>query len=711
MTRTEKSVAALHVAEAAYSLLILAWYIFTLLVPTEGLFSVLLMPFHLYGGPPARLGALVLTSVMVYLVPLVCLFKIASTFLDARLPALANPTRPLPILLNVLSSAFVAGLIVTQIIVVARNSHYFLAFSPFVYVVLLLSVCYNAYFISLLIGSLNRRDSSYGEYLEFRRTTEGRTSALSVLIAPGIQRTLIFSFVPLILVIILVLSFVLMRDFSGTILASVIQDGKILAERTTSVIKANPGDMISVDDYLGFEAKTNTSSLFPFRTVSFWRRDPQSDLFTVAASTDRALVGGRSTGKTEPFTEAVYRYDRVQKVFEFKGPVTLGGKFLGYVTVDYDRDVIYEPYFRTRVKVIIIAVLFIYGSIFLTYLFGRNIAFPILFLRMNVNAISNALSEMVKGKSRVSADLLQYKNRVFTRGEIKSLSTEIGNMTTVIRGIVPYISASTLQHAERETPATESKELTFLFTDIRGFTTLCEGLSPGKVVEMLNHFLDIQSSIIIANGGDVDKFVGDEVMAVFDGPRKEQNACTTSIEINKAIAEEKELARAAHQNVIAIGTGINTGPVVSGSVGARDRMDFTSIGDTVNLAARLEGVNKQYGTKTLISGAVYEKVKDLYLCREVDWLTVKGKTKIVTVYELLQTHEHAARTLVDMKRIFEEGLGFYRAQQWRSAAKAFSALTKDMEDEASAVFLGRVEFFKANPPGKDWDGVFRLAVK
>ena len=228
---------------------------------------------------------------------------------------------------------------------------------------------------------------------------------------------------------------------------------------------------------------------------------------------------------------------------------------------------------------------------------------------------------------------------------------------------------------------------------------------------MLNHFLDIQSSVIIANGGDVDKFVGDEVMAAFDGPNKEQNACKTSIEINKAIAEEKELAQAAHQNIIAIGTGINTGPVVSGSVGARDRMDFTSIGDTVNLAARLEGVNKQYGTKTLISGAVYEKVKDLYLCREVDWLTVKGKMKTVIAYELLQTHEHAAKRLVDMKRIFEEGLVFYRAQKWSSAAKAFGFLKEDMNDEASTVFLGRIDFFKANPPGKEWDGVFRLSVK
>ena len=275
------------------------------------------MPFRFYGGPPARLGALILTSVMAWSVHGVPV-QDRGDFPGPHVPALATPTRVVPILLNILSSAFAAGLIVTHIVVLARNSHYFLASSPFVRRVPRV-ICCNAYFISLLIAGLNKRDSAYGEYLEFRRTTEGRTSGLSVLVTPGIQRKLIFSFVPLILVIILILSFVLMRDFSGTILASVIQDGKILAERTTSVIKANPGDMIGADDYLSFEAKTNASATFPFRTISFWRRDPQSDIFTVAASTNRALMGGRSNGKTEPFTEAVYRYDRPRRYSSSRG--------------------------------------------------------------------------------------------------------------------------------------------------------------------------------------------------------------------------------------------------------------------------------------------------------------------------------------------------------------------------------------------------------
>jgi class 3 adenylate cyclase len=712
MARADRSALPIHAVEAVYSLVILAWYFLPLFLSVEGLFPVPLVPFQLYEGPPVQLGRLIATAVVVYLVPLICLFKIASVFLDSYIPSFTSPLRSFPLVLDILNSGFVAAVIVTHTIVFAHNSRYFQVSSPFTYVVFLLSIAYNAYFIYLLIVSVNKREDSYREYLEFRRSTNGHAAnALSVLARPGIQRRLIFSFIPLILVIVVVLSFVLMRDFSNTILASVIQDGKNLAERAASVIRANPADMIGADDYLSLEAKRNAASAFPFKTIFYRQKDPRADAFTVEASTDRTLIGQRISLKVEPFREAVTRYDAARKLFEFLGPVSLAGKFLGYVTVEYDRNVIYEPYFRTQVKAFTIAVIFIYASVFLIYLLGRNIVFPILFLRMSVSAISGALTRMIKRESRISADLLQYKDRVVTRDEIKSLSNEIGNMTAVIRGIVPYISASTLEHAERENPTTEMKELTFLFTDIRGFTTLCEGMSPERIVEMLNHFLDMQSSVVYANGGDVDKFVGDEVMAMFDGPDKEQKACKTSMEIRKVMAQEKELAQAAQQNIIAIGIGINTGDVVFGSVGSKDRMDFTSIGDTVNLAARLEGANKPYGTKTLITESVFEKVKDIYLCREIDMLTVKGKQRPVRIYELLQRHEDAAQRLVDMKRIFEEGLDFYRRQKWPSAVKAFETLRERMKDETSAVFLKRIEYFKTNPPPRNWDGVFNLTVK
>jgi adenylate cyclase len=337
--------------------------------------------------------------------------------------------------------------------------------------------------------------------------------------------------------------------------------------------------------------------------------------------------------------------------------------------------------------------------------------FPILFLRMSVYAIADVLSGMIKGKIRISSELLQYKDRVNTHDEIKLLSNEVKNMTTVIRGVIPYISASTLKHSERESPMTERRNLAFLFTDIRGFTTLSESMTPDKVVEMLNHYLDIQSTIIYANSGEVDKFVGDEIMAMFEGPKKEINACRASLEIRKAMAAEKEMAKLEERNIVSIGIGINTGPVVFGSMGAKDRMDFTSIGDTVNLAARLEGTNKEYGTKTLITEAVYDKVKEHFLCREVDNLTVKGKTKAVRIYELLQETKRASEKLAHMKKLFETSLALYRKQKWDAAEKGFGALVKEFKDETSQVFLDRVEEFKNNPPPKDWDGVFHRTSK
>jgi class 3 adenylate cyclase len=330
---------------------------------------------------------------------------------------------------------------------------------------------------------------------------------------------------------------------------------------------------------------------------------------------------------------------------------------------------------------------------------------------MSVASISSSLSGMIKGERRISAELLQFQDRVETNDEIKGLSNEVGNMTAVIRGIVPYISASTLKHSERERPMTESRDLCFIFTDIRGFTSLCEGMSPEKVVELLNRYLDLQSSIILANHGDIDKFVGDEVMAMFEGPDKELNAVRTSLAIRSAMAREKEKAIAAKMNVVSIGIGINSGPVVFGSVGAKDRMDFTSIGDTVNLAARLEGANKAYGTKTLVTESVYRPVKKEYLCREVDRLTVKGKKLPVSVYEIVHERANASAALVEFCEGFEEGLALYREQKWPKAAKQFSTLAAKYDDEASSTFLSRIELFKTNPPPAEWDGVFNMTVK
>ena len=209
----------------------------------------------------------------------------------------------------------------------------------------------------------------------------------------------------------------------------------------------------------------------------------------------------------------------------------------------------------------------------------------------------------------------------------------------------------------------------------------------------------------------MDKIVGDEVMAMFDGPQRDYNACKASLEIRKAMAQEKELAKAQGRDSVSIGIGINAGEVVHGSMGAKDRMDFTSIGDTVNLAARLEGTNKEYATKTLLTAAVYEKVKDAFLCREIDLMTVKGKTEPVRIYELLQATKGSNEKLERLKKVFEDSLALYRNQKWDAASKGFATLVKDYQDDTSKVFLGRIAEFKEDPRPKDWDGVFHRESK
>ena len=713
----DKSRLANHAAEIGFAIILIAWYVLANVSQTLGGFNPLQLAGSLYGSPPREPGGWIAVTVVIWLVPVLCVWKIAALFLKDRAPLLADARSPFAILMNIVSSALVVAMIVVHIIAFAANARYFEAFHPATYAVLAISLAFNAFSIVALIMSISKRDPFFQEYLTFRRGGEASDGqgVLSVVPRQGIQRRLILTFVPLILIVIVVLSVVLLSNFKGTIQDAVFANAESVTESAATQVKANPTDRIAVDDYFNYAAKKNsaatgTGSSFRFNTLSFYRRDVKAGDFVLWSGTDLSRVG--ETAKLDsPLTRMISHYNEQKEVYEFLAPVMLSGVFIGFVTVDYARDVIFEPYFRTQVKVFVIAALFMYASVFLIFLFGRNIVFPILFLRMSVYSISDMLSRMIKGKERVSAGLLQYKDRVTTHDEIKLLSNEVNKMTTVIRGVIPYISASTLKYSEREKPTTERKTLTFLFTDIRGFTSISETMNPDKVVEMLNHYLDLQTSVIHANNGEIDKFVGDEIMAMFEGPKKDFNACKTSLEIRKAMAAEKELAKAQGREDVSIGIGINTGQVVFGSMGAKERMDFTSIGDTVNLAARLEGTNKEYGTKTLITKAVYEKVKDSLLCREIDLMTVKGKTEPVRIYEVLQESKAATEKLLKLRDVFEESLELYRKQKWDLAEKGFAALARDLGDETSKVFLERIKDFRENPPPRGWDGVFHRTTK
>jgi adenylate cyclase len=714
---------AMRAIEMLYSLLVLAW-IGVPLVPSlaaylPGLMPTPYLPFTGYSGSALSMAYTIAVGIAVGLPGLLAVWKLIAPFLSRKAPSVADPVRSWALVLSVLESAPVLAAIGYYVFEYARSARFFEATSPANYAVAGASLLFNAFCLYRLVVNAGYRDEDYREYLAYRKGP-GKSAMRDAGLTHGIQKKLVFSFLPLILVIVVVLSLVLMASFRTTIQSSIIESGRRLAGQAADVIKSNPADMIAVDDYLLIEAKKNELSTVPFRELDYFKRDPATGDFALAASTSpgaaaasrsQAAAQGAQARRLESFSEPFYEYEAAGNAYVFYAPVHLSRAYLGYARVEYDRDVIFEPYFRTLVRAVAFAAVFVYLGGFLIYVIGRNIVIPILYLRMSVASISTSLAGMVKGSSRISSDLLQYKDRVMTRDEIKGLSNEVGNMTAVLRGIVPYISANTLKHSERVTPMTESRELCFMFTDIRGFTTLCEGLDPEEVVALLNRYLELQASIIFGNHGDVDKFVGDAVMAVFEGPEKELHAAQTGLDIMAAMAAERKKALADRKRALAVGIGINSGKVVFGSIGAKDRMDFTSIGDAVNLAARLEGANKAYGTKALISDVIYEKAKAEYLCREVDSLVVKGKSQPVSVYELVARRENASAADLECCSVFEQSLALYRKRSWEKAERGFGFLATKHKDELSSTFLKRVTHFKRYPPSDDWDGVFTLAVK
>ncbi len=699
------------------------------------------------GGHGIALGLLA-----VWLVPAFALWRFVAVFLPVRDPRFVAADSIVNGIARIAVSALAAFVAAVPALTFADTSLWFAAQQPLTWVAAGAILAANVAAVSVFLSNLNYRDPIYQEYREFRKSTAGKDlSAKQVKGAAfldvffRIRSKLFFAFIGIISLILAVLSVTLLSNYRGTILKAVGDGARSQVEQASAAYRVNLGDSIAMNEYMNRQVELNAGAAFNYHDLTvytdlkrevylddeeakfgdyraeFSTLDPSSQFPKVPALTAEAVAAWKAASLpdnrvvsladaaagTITYTSPIIKIDTVRKGEER----IRRERLLGFSVMTFDRAVIMRPYFRTRVTVILITAFFAYVSIVLTYLVGNYIVNPLLFLRMNVRKISALLSTMIHGQNRIAASALVYNDCVTSRDEIKSLSTEINDMVSVIRGIVPYISASTLKNAEMGTSSSTKKELAFLFTDIRGFTTLCEGMKPEDVVSVLNRYLDLETEIILNNHGDVDKFVGDEMMAFFEGPNKELNACNAAMQIRHAMMEEKERREKEGLPVVSIGIGINVGPVIFGSVGARDRMDFTSIGDTVNLAARLEGANKAYGSKSLITEAVYDKVKNHYLCREIDMIAVKGKTEPVRIFEILQAAEGAKPKLVEIKTQFEKGLAAYRRGKWEVAGKYFAKNSELYQDAPSEAYEKRVRMFMRNPPPDDWDGVFRMTVK
>jgi adenylate cyclase len=282
--------------------------------------------------------------------------------------------------------------------------------------------------------------------------------------------------------------------------------------------------------------------------------------------------------------------------------------------------------------------------------------------------------------------------------------------------LAPSVVKQLIESPEKLVLGGEQRDITAFFSDVQGFTSISEKLTPTELVELLNEFLTEMTNIILEHEGTVDKFEGDAIIAFFGAPMDLPNhaeiACRACIRMQKRLSELRRVWIDQNRPALKMRIGLCTGTAVVGNMGSRNRMDYTMMGDTVNTAARLEGINKIYGVYTLISDATYHRLNGNIVTREVDSINVVGKDEPVTIYELLGYPEDMDPTQGRMLEHYSEGLKAYRGQEWKRAVESFeAALSVLPEDGPSRVLLARTREFQISPPAQDWNGSFTMRTK
>ncbi|MEM7207223.1 MAG: adenylate/guanylate cyclase domain-containing protein [Pseudomonadota bacterium] len=260
----------------------------------------------------------------------------------------------------------------------------------------------------------------------------------------------------------------------------------------------------------------------------------------------------------------------------------------------------------------------------------------------------------------------------------------------------------------------DSREMSVLFSDVRGFTTISEGLDPKELTELMNAFLTPMTEIIHKSRGTIDKYMGDAVMAFWGAPLTDpqhaRNALNAAVLMIEKLDELQPEFSKRGWPPINIGVGINTGVMNVGNMGSEFRMAYTVLGDAVNLGSRLEGQTKNYGVQIIVNETTKEAVPE-YRFRELDRITVKGKDEPVTIFEPVGLVDDIDKNTKTTLRQFHNALAHYRNQEWEAAEKELFFLAKNEERMIYQIYLDRIQYYKANPPGSDWDGVERLTTK
>jgi adenylate cyclase len=297
----------------------------------------------------------------------------------------------------------------------------------------------------------------------------------------------------------------------------------------------------------------------------------------------------------------------------------------------------------------------------------------------------------------------------------EDITAEKRMKTTMARYMSKEVADQVLAGGDSELGG-KTQTVSILFSDVRGFTTLSEALGARETVSLLNEYFAEMVDVVFKHGGILDKYIGDAIMALFGAPFEKpgdaDNAVSVANGMMVTLAALNRLRGGRGQDAINIGVGIATGEVVVGNIGSPSRMEYTVIGDSVNLASRLEGANKYYRTRILVDESTLRAMKATTPSREVDLIKVKGKDRPVAVYEVLGYLAGVEPQLPGLLARFNDGLSAYRARDWRAAIAAFeAAVALRGGDAPSDMYIERCRYFLETPPEANWDGVWVLHEK
>jgi adenylate cyclase len=300
---------------------------------------------------------------------------------------------------------------------------------------------------------------------------------------------------------------------------------------------------------------------------------------------------------------------------------------------------------------------------------------------------------------------------VFEQRQVRFLRGAMG------RYLSPAVMEAIVRQPELLRLGGEKRDMTVLFSDIRGFTTFSEQLDPQELVALLNEYLTVMTNIVYRYDGVLDKYMGDAIMAFWNAPVSQpdhaRRACLTALEMLEQLEILRDQWKERNIPPLDMGVGLNTGFMSVGNMGSDTRFDYTVMGDAVNLASRLEGANKEYLTNIVISQSTLEAVKaENFVVRFIDLVAVKGKALPVAVYELIGKPGQYGRFTPEILELYETGTQLYRARQFVAAANAFrEVLLRRPSDGASAMYLQRCQDLTEDPPPSDWDGVYVMTHK